>query len=158
MRLIYLGYIFVCGIGLVIRSMNKKQISLLIATLAVVFVTFSLFYNFKSVQIEKYPPTAYYISYGLLASVLLYLCSQTDTKLMKVLKCNNTVSWISQNSFWIYLWHIIPVKILVDYEIIHMDSWILRYVIILLSAFAITALCNLVKQNTCKRRELSGNS
>lgn len=140
-----------------IRFINKKCVSLLIFIFAIEFISFSLVNNWAPVQTEKYPPTAYYLSYGMLISLILYVYLQTDRKAIKALKCCRGVSWISQNSFWIYLWHIIPVKLLMDYEVMCIDNWLLRYVIILLSAFSLTALCNLVKYVIRKNKELLRN-
>lgn len=86
------------------------------------FIALAVLNNFALVSVEKYPPTAYYLSYGMMASVILYLLLETDAKIILILKKNKLIRWISQNSLWIYLWYIISIKILVDYNIFYIDS------------------------------------
>jgi hypothetical protein len=52
----------------------------------------------------KYPPTAYYLSYAFFAlnSVYLFL-KALPTENVSLVKM---VTWLSSNSLWIYLWHI----------------------------------------------------
>ena len=65
---------------------------------------------FAAISKAKYPPTTYYITYGLFVSFALYLL--LEIKLVYKLLNHSFVNFISVNSNRIYLWHIIPVYII----------------------------------------------
>lgn len=52
----------------------------------------------------KYPPTIYYLSYAFFALNLVYLVCRNLPDLGDFL--NAIIIWLSTNSLWIYLWHI----------------------------------------------------
>ncbi len=59
------------------------------------------------VQKFKYPPRAYYICYGFSAIHFIYFtCRQLDK-----LASTRPLTWVSENSLWIYLWHILAIYI-----------------------------------------------
>jgi peptidoglycan/LPS O-acetylase OafA/YrhL len=62
------------------------------------------FGHFVPTQLYKYPPTIYYLSYALLAIHVVYFIFK-DLELSNM-KCVPLVVWMSSNSLWIYLWHI----------------------------------------------------
>lgn len=54
-------------------------------------------------QAFKYPPTIYYLSYAFFALNVVYLfCTKIDL----TNSSRRVISWLSTNSLWIYLWHI----------------------------------------------------
>jgi fucose 4-O-acetylase-like acetyltransferase len=57
-----------------------------------------------STQQFKYPPTIYYISYAFFALNLVYLICRNLPKPNE--KASKLIFWLSSNSLWIYLWHI----------------------------------------------------
>ncbi|MDC9043103.1 acyltransferase [Escherichia coli] len=61
---------------------------------------------FNPTQSDKYPPGIYYMSYATFMIFVVYLLSNKAVLLLKVLRLWQVVSFISQNSIWIYLWHI----------------------------------------------------
>lgn len=91
---------------------NKKKI-ILISIYFILFVFLAYYYYLKTgslqlVQIAKYPPRAYYLSYGLLcSSILLFICSKYNFKIYN----NRIICYISKHSMSIYLWHILILDI-----------------------------------------------
>ncbi|MCR6650872.1 MAG: acyltransferase [Cellvibrionaceae bacterium] len=56
------------------------------------------------VQDYKYPPTLYYLSYAFFALNIVYLlCSRIRLEGQRL---KAVIIWLSSNSLWIYLWHI----------------------------------------------------
>lgn len=61
-------------------------------------------------QTCKYPPRIYYLGYGIMAAIVFYELFSTHR--LHRLAAGRVVAWISRNSLWIYLWHIIPVHLM----------------------------------------------
>ena len=100
--------------------------------------------QFVSLQTAKYPPTIYFVSYALFVGFLLM-------GLLKRLKLKNNwlVTFISRSSLWIYLWHILMIKIVGG---LHVTTWPVRYVLIVvgacLIAYAQNKFIDYLSQNT----------
>lgn len=50
----------------------------------------------------KYPPHSYFLIYGIVVSMILWKCRKIFAKISK----HKFISFIGQNTMWIYLWHI----------------------------------------------------
>ena len=92
----------------------KNRTKLIIALVSfIVFIALAVYYrsilgSFQPVQITKYPPRLYYMSYGIGCSfTLLILCEKKNLKLYE----NRVIRFISSHSMWIYLWHILILDI-----------------------------------------------
>ena len=92
----------------------KNRTKLIIALVSfIVFISLVVYYwsalgSFQLVQIAKYPPRIYYMSYGIGCSfALLVLCEKKNLKLYE----NRIIRYISSHSMWIYLWHILILDI-----------------------------------------------
>jgi peptidoglycan/LPS O-acetylase OafA/YrhL len=72
--------------------------------LALVYLKYSQVGSFVATQNFKYPPTLYYLSYAFFALTIAYLVITKLTIVNQYMK--NTITWLSSNSLWIYLWHI----------------------------------------------------
>ena len=89
------------------RKMGKCKYLVLFTSLTI-FLILSFYYwqvygTPQNVQIVKYPPRCYYLSYGIAASYgLLIFCENSYSKIYN----NFLVKYISNHSMWIYLWHI----------------------------------------------------
>lgn len=59
------------------------------------------------IQSYKYPPQAYYLTYGFAAVHFIYLACRHMGKLAAA----RPVAWVAENSLWIYLWHILAIYI-----------------------------------------------
>ncbi len=106
--LINIPYICLFALGVKIKTFSSKAIMALTGSFGLVFfgIAALLFYThqeFIPTQDFKYPPQIYYISFALAASFcLIVICNF----LKFPEKISNILQWISKNSLWIYLWHI----------------------------------------------------
>jgi peptidoglycan/LPS O-acetylase OafA/YrhL len=63
--------------------------------------------SFVPTQDYKYPPSAYYVSYGLALSILSWVVTQNAQAMLQGFRGGGKVIlFIARNSLWIYLWHI----------------------------------------------------
>lgn len=108
-------YTLIFLIGTKLLNCTSKQlyllllISLLIFSVVVVY-NFLMSSTLYPTQTDKYPPGIYYISYSFFMS-LLSLIAIRKIKLIYNLANIKAVIFISSNSIWIYLWHIVFVMI-----------------------------------------------
>ena len=126
---------------------NYKQLSMkarcrIIAGAFIVFAMFGCYYWLTSgtpqnVQIAKYPPRLYYLSYGVLWSFsLLLLCEKHQLKIYT----SPFIRYISAHSLWIYLWHILAIYV---YGILHLpEIWYLKFIIVYLMALVAVFMVN----------------
>jgi len=130
-------YIIIFSIGIrlsLLKNNHIIQISFLCMAVYVVLISYHWIIsgNFVSTNLYKYPPTIYYLSYALFISCLLWLIS--NIKLFNILDKLNfmpIILFIAQNSIWIYLWHILFVKL------IHLNFYF-KYPLVYLFAALIT--------------------
>ncbi len=121
-----------------IFSTNKKDITIYIFLNLIICVCIGVYIyyktgEFKNTNIMKYPFRIYYLSYGLCISSSLIMilknkkiCSILNTKLIK---------YISSNSLWIYLWHILFIYV---YKILLPNiNWILLFSLLIVSSCTI---------------------
>jgi len=101
------GCIFFLGTRILMLSCRQifglAMVSLIVCTLYA-FVLNQTIGGFAPVQDYKYPPTAYYISYGLSIALLLFWISRTP--LFGLAPFKNNLAFFGRSSMWIYLWHI----------------------------------------------------
>lgn len=105
--------------------------------------------SFQMVQIAKYPPRAYYLSYGIACSFgLLMFCERHDLPIYR----SRLVRFVSMHSMWIYLWHIL---VLDAYKGLGLPShWLVKLLVVYAGAMA-----TVVVVNTCLDRvERSGRA
>lgn len=102
--LTYLGYNYYK-----MKTNTKRIIAL---TSFIVFAVLAIYYwaatgSPQLVQIAKYPPRLYYLSYGIACTFgLLLLCEKHCFKIYD----NRIIRYVSMHSMWIYLWHIPVLK------------------------------------------------
>lgn len=132
------GLIYILGMLSKNTSYKKDYgISLLflITFIASAFAVASIFNGFQPTQIMKYPPTIYYVSYSLFASfLLLSIFKQANLKRFIV------IEFLSNSSLWIYLWHIMFVKLATVF--LGDVHWTVNYLAILAAAIGITFIQN----------------
>lgn len=129
-------YSLVFMAGLRLQSLNKRQawcfaLTSLAATLAIGYALYKLNGRFISTQEQKYPPSAYYISYAMFMACSLWLISPAIESMLEKAKAKSAFLFVAQNSIWIYLWHIPMVKA------IHLH-FLPKYFIIFMAATAAT--------------------
>lgn len=96
-------YSIVALMGL--RFVKHKQSGIILGIISfIVFGSCLIFNGSFEPSLFKYPPEIYYISYGLLWSVILYYVVNHLKKYMAF--GNNLIRWLSSHSFSIYICHI----------------------------------------------------
>ena len=110
--------------------MDGKGRKLIIGTSLIIFLVMMVYYRlrtgaFQLVQIAKYPPRLYYLSYGIFCSfAMMEICGR---KKLLIYECP-PVRYISKHSLWIYLWHIIVLDL---YVIIGLpEVWYIKLVVV----------------------------
>lgn len=144
--LTYLGYNY-CNI--------KKSYKYVIAILSfVVFLSFGIYYwniygTPQLVNISKYPPRVYYLAFGVAISFFLLIIFE---KFQFKIYNNPFICFISKNSLWIYLWHIL---ILTAYDYLRLPRmWIIELIVVYMSAIVIVYVVNKILDVVDKRRTL----
>lgn len=104
---------------------NKLYISISCLIFNIVFMLINLIINQKYVLYTdyKYPPTFYFLSYGVFMSILLI-----EVVRKRNMGFNKLVNFISQNSLWIYLVHILVLKLLET--LLPNINWMTQYILI----------------------------
>lgn len=130
------GYMILALLGMwIIQQSNKENFYL-----CIYFSLFSILcgylLNFPSLQSQKYPPSIFFISYGITASLILLLILSLPS--IKSHLNNKFSSWTSKHSLEIYYWHIFPVTILTN--ISTEVNWTIKFTITIIFAFLITYL------------------
>ena len=145
--LYFFGYIIPCFVLIIVSlylfSASKKSIFIFSILNFILFVLTGLYLYKKTgiiqlTNIHKYPFRIYYLSYALMLSSLIILFFKNE-KICKYFN-NRFVLFISKNSLWIYLWHILIVTIVNNNNVI----WILKYLIVLIVSLLITYTQSLV--------------
>ncbi len=137
------------------RLSRLSNFSLLAVTLAslVFFVSFAVFKRieageFISTQYFKYPPTLYYLIYSFFFVNGIYFVARNVGELSGGLR--NIVIWLSSNSLWIYLWHILAIfcwDFSVGEQPILMSLFVAKFVFILAFGICVTyAQVSIVKR------------
>jgi len=142
-----MAYSLVAAIGLRLIDLRQIDIFKLAILSAIALLALAIYYNFAYTQPFKYPPRLYYISYGLFVSFLLYWMIGFP-KIKKVFE-NKFIMFLSENSIWLYFWHIIYVYVIIlfgnNYKLLANHS-IVRFCFIFLLAFLSTYLHSLIKK------------
>lgn len=126
--LIPYSLVFLLGV----RFKTKSNASVLMTSVFCIVLFMVMFYwvgrtdnGILSTQHFKYPPGLYYLSYALAVTCLLLYCStRFYAQLFAVSHLNNLILFVSSNSIWIYLWHIVFLG-LID------GHWLVRWLLIL---------------------------
>ena len=129
---------------------KHKYIILLISFASL--VTSGLYYwivygSPQPVQIVKYPPRIYFLSFGILCSfALLLFCEKHFFRIYE----HPIIKYISMHSMWIYLWHILA---LTAYEVLSPSSaWFIKYVAVYTFAILTTLIINKILNLIEKKR------
>ena len=98
----------------------------------------------------KYPPQIYYCAYGVLVTLILYiLLPDIEIK---------AVSWLSRNSFMIYLLHILVLRVcglaakISCLKFIE-GIWFIEYIVVVAGAVVLTLIFNAVKQKFARSKK-----
>lgn len=110
--LAYIGYTY--------NDLGKRRKVTLLLSSGLIFFSLAVFYRVRDgqfilTQMAKYPPRAYYLSYGVFISLILMMICEKYCHAKLFLW--RGFRFISQHSLWIYLWHILGVFLLEYLEI-----------------------------------------
>lgn len=121
-----IGYSLFTAIGLRINDLTySKKIILTVIGLIACFIYIWLTGNYFP-QKDKYPPHGLYLLWGWSGSCILVICKSI---------IGRVASWsiwgyLSRNSMWLYLWHIVPVYFMLPTSL-RPEIWIVRYIVAL---------------------------
>lgn len=143
---IVVPYIFVAILGATAES--DKNVGRIILGAASVLFLVSLFVNKMVFEPEafKYPPSIYYMSYGIFVTmILMFIIPEKE---------NRVITWLSRNSFTIYLLHIIVlfgVLMLEDLPGLgFIGKWYIKYVIVLCASVICAYILDRLKRRLLK--------
>ncbi|AFY39514.1 hypothetical protein Lepto7376_3288 [[Leptolyngbya] sp. PCC 7376] len=132
-------YAIVFAFGLLLPTSDIKKLCqiALLSLLTFCFMS-SLLYikygEFVPTQAFKYPPSIYYLSYAMFVSILLWINSPRVLKVInRVTYLQSFILFVAQNSMWIYLWHILFMRVtpryffVVEFLIVYFSSVIITY-------------------------------
>ena len=132
--LTYLGYNY--------RQIKNKN--LVVASSLFIFFVVGGYYWHKFgspqlVQISKYPPRSYYLSYGIAISfIFLIICDRNNLKIYQ----NPLFIFISKHSMWVYLWHILFLSV---YDYLKLpEIWYVKFLLVYSCSIAMVFSVNKV--------------
>lgn len=135
----YLGHIFP-------TTEKKTRLSLLIISMFIFFSFIAYYFisadSIPSINDVKYPPRAYFLSYGLMAIfILMLICERfKDSGLFRI----PAIVYISKNSLQIYLGHIL---ILYIYKHLPLPGrWYFKYVTVYIATLIMVTIFNVIKK------------
>lgn len=105
-----LSYSFLTIVGYHFEDLIKNGKAIILFSSVNVFLIFYVLITGKfavyDIRVNKYPPSIYYVMYGILVFAILYIIC----KMLRLEDKNNifikSIIYISKNGFDIYLWHI----------------------------------------------------
>lgn len=142
-----LAYSIICGLGMIWEKCNNKN-KLFYAVLSFILFIVLLFANdFAPTQIAKHPPKLYYILYGFIVTIILYEFAYQKCfhKITHYLFENNALAWLGKNSMWLYLWHILPIKLIEEELILNDSNFIVKFGVVLLVSIGLTMATNKIR-------------
>ena len=145
MLLMNIPYVAVFILGTIINKLSKQvQMRVLLSSLAIytimIFCNYSESGNYISLQLYKYPPRLYYISYGLTMIMLLWVSRAWIVKIISKIGFLSPLVFIGQHTIWCYFWHIFFVWLVTD----NINSSFLRFIIVYCGAILLVVIQNLV--------------
>lgn len=134
-----LPYLLVFYVGTRLKRMCNKEIAIWALLSMVVSVGIAVFLyatsgDYISLQVYKYPPRLYYLSYGFACIFGLWLIRDKIVNILKRVQLFNLFCFIGRHTLWIYLWHIVFV-LTVNEKI---NSSLIRLIIVISGAIVIT--------------------
>ena len=121
-------------VGMKWRKLSKAEKLIYFIVFVAIFVGFGYLRNWPSLQAYKYPPKEYYSCYGLIWSIVIY----EFLTLIKI-KGNAIINWIGSHTLYIYLGHIVMLRVL------HIGPWYVLYGCVLAGSIILAYLYSLLK-------------
>lgn len=147
-----IAYSIIAYYGLLLEKLNIRQLQCASGIFLLLYIVLAFRNGFANTQIDKYPPGLYYIAFAFFVSTLLYIFSKT--KIGEIIGKMKVIYWLSQNSYWFYLWHIVSIYLL-KINTFHRlcDNWVAQYLFILSFASILTIIQNQIKRVFKRLRE-----
>lgn len=147
-----LGYGIILAIGLSLRKLGRRTQNLIfiISTIVVVALALIMYHLGHVLPISseyKYPPHGIYLIYGISVSLLIYHIS---IKISFGNVVGNFITYVSQHSLWIYLWHI-PFVVFMNFLSVLDGVWYLKWGVAFICACSTTYIQVLCIEKICKR-------
>ncbi len=107
-----IAYSILFALGVRLPQLSQRQVQAVFGTALGIFLALGLGAAmtgsaWPDLQAFKYPPTAYYLSYAVAVSSLLWLAMNPIIETIKRFKQGEKfILFCSRNSMWLYLWHI----------------------------------------------------
>lgn len=102
------GYIICAMVGFWVVNFKIKNLVIFTLSMLIPFIIMNVFIPFLSLKDQKYPPTPFFILYGLSISLILLLLLSNSSILNFFINIK-IFQWASSYSLEIYFWHIIPI-------------------------------------------------
>ena len=146
-----LGYGIPYAFGMQYHKLHARTKGI-VAGLLVVCCIVAYYCGFKSTSADKYPPGLLYLSWGEVWAIILY----EFFNVFNLTRIPNVISFLSENSFEIYLFHIIPL-LLIKYNSNSAlntinSNWVIQYVFVLGVALVMTLIYQAVRNVLKERR------
>ncbi|KRL01484.1 acyltransferase family protein [Liquorilactobacillus capillatus] len=130
------GYMIVALVGIWLSSQSSKDTLHIAFFNWIIFFVIALLNQFSLLSSQKYPPSVYFLTYGIGVSLLLFYIVSLPTVNNFFIVRSRKITWLSTHSLELYYWHIIPITVTQKY--LTNFSWELRYIIVLSIALLIT--------------------
>ena len=134
--------------------LNRRNKKIILFSSLFIFILQGIYYWHifgypQQVQIAKYPPRLYYLGYGVSVSfALLIICEKINLRIWD----NKGVFFISKNSLWIYLWHILCIYL---YEYFNFPNiWYLKFGVVALTSVVLVFVMNKVIDYVDKEKHI----
>lgn len=146
-----LAYVCACmliiSVAYWIKEAKSKSVLIFSVINFIIFVlAFYIIYKLTGKIMDtnymKYPFRTYYLSYAFAISTILIVILRN--KKIERLLSKSCVMFISKHSLWMYLWHILFLKIIGMECFDRSITWILKFVVILIGAFIITWIQDII--------------
>lgn len=132
-------YVFVAIIGAATYNLKKIRLYILLASGCAYLLYQIVFIDGFTPDLYKYPPQMYYVCYGLLVSVILMYVVPTKNSFV--------ITWMSNNSFLVYLTHIFYLLALQmvasSFGLSILKVWWVKYLAVLFLSFISAIFINL---------------
>ena len=135
------GYSLIAALGIRLYSYKKQYLPYLAGIFFIIFSILGFYHNFMPTQAFKYPPTLYYLSYGIFVSLILFYFLSFEK--IKGFFTNKPIMFLSFKSLDLYFCHIIPVYIIQLYGEkfpIVSGNFITRFLFILIGALVLLSI------------------
>lgn len=145
--LYFLGYGIIYYFGYAYSSLKAFDKICTVAVSAVLVI--AELARGASISSDKYPPGALYLSYGTLCFIVLY----EIVKRLNIQRCLVPVEYISQNSFTIYLLHIVPLMLIKYCDKISaftQTSFLVEYIFIVVCTALLLLMRSIITINVLK--------